>query len=276
MEPLSVLRMLWQHRLLALPVVALTIAGVVYVLLLGPRLYQSSATYVLVNPQVPTAEQLDRSARLARLNSNNPYLRSPDPSLIVQVMAAKLSAGATARKLQDAGLGPDYTVAQSAGNSQMLVVTGTGETAEKSIATTVWLTVELERELRTVQKVNGAADLYLFAALPVDVDATAVEKVSSRLRSVILVGVGGAVLLFSVVSLAAAWSPRSTRFLEPEVVEAQPQVRPPRALAPLHAAQQPPPRRAPVQEPPPRRVPARAQTSEGAAQNGWSWGSDVQ
>jgi hypothetical protein len=276
MDPLSVLRMLWQHRLLALPVVALTIAGVVYVLFLGPRLYQSSATYVLVNPQVPTAEQLDRSARLARLNSNNPYLRSPDPSLIVQVMAAKLSAGATARTLQDAGLGPDYTVAQSAGNSQMLVVTGTGETAEKSIATTGWLTGELERELRTVQKVNGAADLYLFTALPVDVEATAVEKVSSRLRSVILVGVGGAVLLFSVVSLAAAWSPRSTRFLEPEVVEDQPQFRPPRALAPLHAAQQPPPRRAPIQEPPPRRVPARAQTSEGAAQNGWSWGSDVQ
>jgi hypothetical protein len=266
MDPLSVLRTVWQHRLLAIPMVALTLAGVVYVLFLGPRLYQSSATYVLVNPQVPTAEQLDRSARLARLNSNNPYLRSPDPSLIVQVMAAKLSAGATARRLQDAGLGPDYTVAQSAGNSQMLVVTGTGATADASIATTAWLTRELERELRTVQKVNGAADLYLFTALPVDVEATAVEKVSSRLRSLILVGVGGAVLLFSAVSLGAAWTQRSTRSFDPEVVDAQPQVRTPRALAPLHAAP----------EPPPRRAPSRARASEGATPNGWSWGSEGQ
>lgn len=204
MEPLTIVRTVWRHRLLAAPVLLLVLLGACYVLFFGPRVYEASATYVLVNPQVPTADQMDRDARLARLDSDNPYLRASDPSLIVQVMIARLSADVTAEALVDAGLGPDYTVAQSAGNGLILVITGTSGTPGKALATTRWLSDQLQQQLRTVQKVNGADDLYLFTALPVDVDSGATEKLSSRLRSLILVAIGGAVLLFGAVSAGTA------------------------------------------------------------------------
>jgi hypothetical protein len=204
MDLLSILRTVWRHRLLALPVVILTALGALYVLLLGPRVYQSTATFALARPQVPTAEEMQKSTRLARLNSNNPYLRAPDSSLIVQVAIARLAARETGEALQAAGLGPDYTVAQSAGNSSMLIITGSGDTPEKSLGSTAWLSEQLIAQLRAVQKVNGADDLYLFTALAVDADTKAQEKISSRLRGLILVGFGGAILLFGVTSLGVA------------------------------------------------------------------------
>jgi hypothetical protein len=204
MDPLVVLRTLWRHRVLALPLLALICLAAVAVTLFGPRTYQSSATYVLINPKTPTEVELAKSARLRRLNSDNPYLRSSDPSLAVSVLVSTLSSDAVARELQSAGLGPDYAVERSASNSMLVVVTGYARSPETSLATMQWLGQQLGDTLHSLQKVNGADDLYLVAALPVDVALEAEEKVSSRLRAVILVLVGGVILLFAVVALGQA------------------------------------------------------------------------
>jgi capsular polysaccharide biosynthesis protein len=204
MDPLAILHALWRQRVLAIPVVLLTLilAGVVF--LFGPRTYESSATYVLINPKVPTQDELDKNSALARLNSDNPYLRSSDPSLAAQVLVSTLSSDTTAERLRQAGLGPEFSVQRSATNSMLVIVTGYGSKPPQSLATTQWLSQRLIDTLRDMQKVNGADDIYLFTALPVDSSVEAKEKVSSRLRALILVLVAGGILLFGVVSIGVA------------------------------------------------------------------------
>ncbi|KQQ01435.1 MULTISPECIES: hypothetical protein [unclassified Rathayibacter] len=206
MDPVSVLRTLWRHRLLAAVVLTLTVVGMAYVLVLSPRTYASTATYALVNPQLPTTAELEADPALAALNSDNPYLRSSDNSLAAQVLVTVLNSDGTAEALAAQGLSTQFAVERSAWSGQglLLSVTADAPTADQSLATTSALGGMLVDTLRSIQTVNGADDRYLFTALEVQTPLKAIEQVSDRLRAVIMVGVGGFVLLFAAVSLARA------------------------------------------------------------------------
>lgn len=205
MDPLALIKIAWRLRRLTIPVIVLTILAGGYVLLFGPGTYQASSTYVLVNPKVPSELELAQDSRLARLNSDNPYLRSSDPRLAVQVLITKLGSEATAQQLLRAGLSTEYTVDQVANNNFMVLITAYGPNDGSALATRNWLGAELESQLRTMQKINGADDSYLFTALPVDIQPGATEKVSSRLRLLIVVLFGGAVLLLGALSAGVSW-----------------------------------------------------------------------
>ena len=111
MDPLSLMKVLWKHRWLALPAVMLVLMMAGYVLFFGPRIYESSATYVVVNPNTPSDREMQRDKRLAKLNSDNPYIRATESGLIVKVLVAKMSAQSTQLDMEAAGLSTDYTVA---------------------------------------------------------------------------------------------------------------------------------------------------------------------
>ena len=85
-----------------------------------------------------------------------------------------------------------------------VVISAFANTPEGALATRQWLLDDLGRQLHDLQKVNGADDRFLFTALPVDVAREPVEKVSSRLRSLIVTLGAGAILVMGVVSVAAA------------------------------------------------------------------------
>ena len=104
---------LWRHKWVALPVVVLTIAACVYVMFFAQRTYQANMTYALITPKVPTAIELENSPELAKINGDNPYLRSSDNTLLSQVLITKLGAEETVEDLQERGLGTEYTVAQA-------------------------------------------------------------------------------------------------------------------------------------------------------------------
>lgn len=210
MDPVSVLRTLWRHRLLAGVVLALTVTGMAYVLVLSPRTYTSTATYALVNPKLPTTAELEADPALEALNSDNPYLRSSDNSLAAQVLVTVLGSDSTADALEAEGLSPRFAVERSAWSGQglLLSVTADAESADQSLATTQALGGMLVDTLRSIQTVNGADDRYLFTALEVQTPLRATEQVSDRLRALIMVGVGGFVLLFGAVSIARALESR--------------------------------------------------------------------
>jgi capsular polysaccharide biosynthesis protein len=204
MDPLSLMKVLWRHRWLALPAVLIVILLAGYVLFFGPRVYESSATYVVVNPNTPSASEMERNKRLAKLNSDNPYLRASEPGLIVKVLVARMSAQSTQLDMEAAGLSTEYTVAPSAQSTMTVVISAFANTPERAVATRQWLLNDLGEQLHDLQKVNGANDRYLFTALPVDVAREPVEKVSSRLRSLIVTLGAGAILVMGVVAVAAA------------------------------------------------------------------------
>ena len=108
MDPISVFKTLWRHKWVAMPVVVVTIAACVYVMFFAQRTYQAHMTYALITPKVPTAMELETSPQLAKLNGDNPYLRSPDNTLLSQVLITKLGPRETAEDLAGArGWGPN-------------------------------------------------------------------------------------------------------------------------------------------------------------------------
>lgn len=204
MNPTEVLRTLWQHRLVSIPVLLLTLASALYIFQFAPRSYETSSTYAMINPDIPTQLDMVKNPQLGKLNSKNPYLRSSDPSLIVQIILTRLNDGSVADKLKEQGLSSDYTVSRGIGgiNGFLVDITGVADTPEKSFATTRALGSLLEKDLREAQKVNGADDTYLFTSILVAPPDKATEQFSSRLRSLIAVFLTGMVLMFGAVSIA--------------------------------------------------------------------------
>ncbi|MBT2537818.1 Wzz/FepE/Etk N-terminal domain-containing protein [Arthrobacter sp. ISL-69] len=204
MDPISVIKTLWRHKWVAMPVVVLTIAACVYVMFFAGRSYQASMTYALITPKVPTAMELETSPQLAKVNGDNPYLRSPDNTLLSQVLITKLGAQETAEALQEQGLGAEYTVAQAStfGSGMLLEISASGASPQQAVDTAVALGKRLTTTLHDVQKINGADESYLYSALAVDGPGQAEEMFSSRLRTLIIVAVGGVVLVFGAVSIA--------------------------------------------------------------------------
>jgi hypothetical protein len=182
----------------------LTLAAEAYVFFFAPRSDMVSTVYVLVTPRVPSVEEMRTDPAVAAANSDNPYLRSADSSLITQVMATKLSSTDVVDSLKAAGLSPDYTVTLPAttGAGQLIRMEATGPSPQLAITTAEALGRHLTAKLRDAQKVNGAADRYLFTALQIDPPSKATEQFSSRLRSMIVVLIGGVILLFGAVSIA--------------------------------------------------------------------------
>ncbi|MDQ0799159.1 chain-length determining protein [Arthrobacter sp. SLBN-112] len=204
MTPVSVLKILWRHKVSMITVVVLTLVAAAYVFFYAPRSYMASTVYVLVTPRVPSVEEMRTDPALAAANSDNPYLRSADSSLITQVMATKLSSTDVADSLKATGLSPDYTVTLPAttGAGQLIRMEATGSSPQLAITTAEALGQRLTAKLRDAQKVNGADDRYLFTALQIDPPSKATEQFSSRLRSMIVVLIGGVILLFGAVSIA--------------------------------------------------------------------------
>jgi uncharacterized protein involved in exopolysaccharide biosynthesis len=212
MDPFEVLRRFWQQRWFALPAIVIAVVAATLVFAFGPRDYESTSSYAVVSPNTPTDAQILADPSLADLNSNNPYLRSSDPSLVTSVVITQLNAPSTADLLKSKGLGTDFTVEPSvSGSGFIATITGTGATPAQSLATTKELGSMFTSTLREIQTVNGADDRYLYTAILASAPDRATEKISSRLRAVIIVAVLGIILIFGAVSLGSAITARRTR-----------------------------------------------------------------
>lgn len=212
MDPTDVMSTMWRHRWYVLPALLVAVVAAVYVFQFGPREYESRMSYAFVNPRVPTEAEIELNPQLGNLNADNPYLRSSDANLIVDAVTTRLGASTTEQRLTDAGLGPDYGVGLGAGgNGFILDIVGVGETPATSVETTLMLGTILEEELRALQTVNGADERYLFTPLVIAEPDSVTEKFSSRLRAVIMVLIGGAVLVAGAVSLGRFTEERWTR-----------------------------------------------------------------
>lgn len=203
MDPLTMLNTLWRHKWVVSPIVLVTLLACAYMFLFAPRTYEATVTYALTAPDVPSSFQLEHDAELAKLNANNPYLRSSDSSLLTQVVIAKLSDPAYVEKLKSSGFTTEFKIAPVASLGMGLVsISANAESESQSESTARLIGDQFSATLRDVQKVNGADDRYLFTPILVRGPGPAQELFSNRLRSAIMVGIAGAVVLFGAVSMA--------------------------------------------------------------------------
>ncbi|VXB00033.1 Lipopolysaccharide biosynthesis protein [Arthrobacter sp. 9AX] len=203
MDPLSIITTLWRHKWVTLPVVLLTIAACAYTYFFAPRTYEAHVSYALAAPKVPSSMELEKDPELAKLNSDNPYLRSYDSSLLAQVVITKLSDPAYVAQLKEAGFGTDFKITPVSSLGMGLVTVSAASTSESgAVATARLIGEQFASTLNSVQKVNGADDRYLYTPIQVLGPGPAQELFSNRLRSLIMVGIAGSILLFGSVSLA--------------------------------------------------------------------------
>lgn len=204
MDPVSVLRTIWHHKLVAFLVVVVTVGAGAYVYLQSPRNFESTMVYAVIAPDLPTESEIEKNPELELLNSDNPFLRSPDSSLVVQVMLAKLNSDAVADAMEASNLASTFEVSAggNSGSAPLIRILAEGTSPAQSIGTTRALGDRLSEELYEIQKVDGADDTFLYTVLEVQPVDRATERFSDRLRLIIVLFVGGCALLFAAVSLA--------------------------------------------------------------------------
>jgi hypothetical protein len=207
---LAIARKIRRYKLITLPIVALALLGVVYVVAVKKPVYEASSSYVLLNPPAPpTPEEVARNPELARINSNNPYTRFTDQAVVVEILASKMDSESARRELVKAGGDKRYEVAPSSQfgySSPILQVTSMGWTPESAIRTAKLVGQEVTAELDRMQTAQGIDSRYRIDAREVDGPDHAELRASGQLRALVGVLVFGAVLLFMGVSAADALS----------------------------------------------------------------------
>jgi hypothetical protein len=203
---LLIVQKIWRYKLATLPILAFVAIGSFYVIAIKAPVYEASSTYTLLNPPPPpTPDQIAANPKLGRINSNNPYTRFSDQSVVVQVLSTRLSSDEARTAVAKQGANPDYTVAPSVElgyTAPILQVTGTGASPQEAITTANLVGEAAIRELRSEQA--QVAPEFRINMQPVVLAHDAQLKASGQLRALVGVFAIGAILLFVVVSVADA------------------------------------------------------------------------
>ena len=208
MNLLLIARKIWRYRLVTLPVIALTLLGLFYVMAVKAPEYKVSSSYILINPPPPpTADEIARNPTLGRINPNNPYTRFSDQTVIVSLLSSSLSSDTARQELVKAGADPRYTVSpdlQLGYSSSVVEITGMSSTAQGAVHTAELVGAALTRELDRIQVSQGVDPHYMITAQQVVPPDSPKLQISSRFRPLIGVLAIGAILLLLAVSAAEA------------------------------------------------------------------------
>jgi capsular polysaccharide biosynthesis protein len=214
MDLLALFTTLRRHKLLVALAMLLSVGGDAYIAFGIPPQYESKAQYVLIlPPSPPTDPQIQRDPSLAKINTNNPFLRLPSLSVVVDVVAQRVSGDTVRRALLAQGADQNYLIASTnaIGAGTVIDITGTGTSAAQARRTLELVSARMKTELHDMQKVDGADDRYLVQAIPINPPTDPVLKITSTIRSIIGVTAAGMVLLFALISIAEAMGPRRTK-----------------------------------------------------------------
>ncbi|WBB69599.1 Wzz/FepE/Etk N-terminal domain-containing protein [Micromonospora sp. WMMD812] len=218
MDLLALFTTVRRHKLIVLAVLLIMVGGNAYVAFGIPPQYESTAQYVLIAPPpAPSDAAIERDPSLAKVNANNPYLRLPNPSVVVDVLAQRVSGDNVRRDLIAQGADEDYTISatNAVGSGLVISIVGTGHSAASATQTLQLVSERMKTELHEMQKVDGADDKYLFVALPINPPTDPIRKVTGTIRSLIAVSAACLVLLFGLISIAEAVGPRRTKQVVP-------------------------------------------------------------
>jgi capsular polysaccharide biosynthesis protein len=210
MDLLVIARKFWRYKLLTLPVVLLTLFGAAYVIAVKEPVYETSSSYIMINPPLPpTEEDIARNPALGRINADNPYARFSDETVIVDVLASSMANTSTEETLVKKGADPRYKVSSASAlgfSSPILKITAQGGSPEVAVKSAELVGKGVTQELDRMQKAEGVDPTYWIKSKQVEAPDGAQLRASGQLRMLVGVLAFGAVLLFVVVSVADAVS----------------------------------------------------------------------
>jgi len=207
MDLLSIISIVWRHKLAAIPVVLLTIAGAFYVIAIKAPVYQATSSLLLLGaPNPPSAGQIAADRKLAKINPNNPYVNFDDLPVVADAVINVVTSNTAEQTLAAQGVNPEYQVVLSTdfGNPPIIEITGIGRTAAEAMRGASLVTSTAVADLYQMQKAQGVNNAYMITSTELVKPTQAQTTVSGKLRTLIAVLGIGALLLFVVISLAEA------------------------------------------------------------------------
>jgi capsular polysaccharide biosynthesis protein len=217
MDLLALFRTMWRHKLVVIPVVVIVLFGMFYVLKVKPPTYQSDAEIILVNPPAaPTQQQIAADPRLAKINSDNPYLGYGDLTLVGDFVLDRITSQSTQTQLAAQGVSPKYQAAMSSdtGNPPIIDITGVGTSAAAAVHSATLVSQAAQMAMLNMQKVDHVNPTYMIQASLLVAPTAAKSSVSSKLRDLIAVIAVGVILLFIAISIAEAVTRRREEELD--------------------------------------------------------------
>jgi hypothetical protein len=208
MDLISIAGTFWRHKLFTIPVLMLTLLGAFYILKIKAPVYEADTSFLLsVPPGPPSAAQIAADPRLGKINSNNPYTSYGNMSVAASVLTDLVTTPASAQQLADEGVDPRYQIAPNTEfgfTAPVIQITGVASTPEGAIRSANLVYAKAVSDLYVMQKEQGVNGLYMIKAIPLVLAEKAQLSASSKLRELIAVLGGGAVLMFVTISVADA------------------------------------------------------------------------
>jgi capsular polysaccharide biosynthesis protein len=202
MDLISIAAAIWRHKLALLPVILIVLAGMFYVLKVKPPEYQASESILLINPPgPPTAAQIARDPKLAKISSANPYTYYGDLDIVADSVMSVVTA--SSNQLVSEGADPRFTMTLSTdtGFPPIIEVTGVGSTTSGAIRTANIVGTAINGSLRQMQTNAGVNSYYMIKAVVLASPQSATQSVSGKLRELIALLAVGALLAFVVISV---------------------------------------------------------------------------
>jgi len=203
MDILSLLRTLRRHWLLVLPVALLTVAGLVWAVVVKDPAYESTTTITLLAPPAPPIDDDGQPVtRTEEGSTDNPLTRFVDQSVIVNRVSRSVGTDANRQDLATAGAVPDFEI--ETGNGPEAIITAEATTPEQAELTVTLVAESFVDQLENIQSQQGIDPTYYFTTLPLEPPSVPAAQLSSTLR----VGIGilglGIIATFVVVSIGEA------------------------------------------------------------------------
>lgn len=199
---------LWRHKVASFIVLVLMAAGAAFVVLVQPSQYESSATLLLVPPpRPPSAEQIAADPTLRNINTDNPFTRSYDPGIVINVVAGLVNSDSSKKALMRAGAVGHFAVAQTARygfSSPVAEVAVRAKSPEQAQKTAEIVIGAFRTQLEKLQSDEGVDNRYFIATRLVSAAEPGTLRSSSKLRGLVGVGGLGVLALFTVVSTGDA------------------------------------------------------------------------
>ena len=223
MSLLLIARKIWKYKLFTAPIMALVCVGSFYVFAVKAPTYEANSLYIFVDPPPPpTDAEIAADPALGRVHADNPYLRFSDQTILVQVLASRLSSDPAREALAKQGADPTYLAQPSPTfgfSSPILQITGTGTTAAGAVNTARLVGQAATQELDRMQAVRNVDKGYRITAEPVVTAHNATMKASGKLRALIGVFALGTILMFIAISFLDAVSTLRAERLRRRAVE---------------------------------------------------------
>lgn len=198
----SLLKVLWRHKRVVVPVgIAMLLVCGLVVLMAGPT-YRASASVVLLNP--PALPETSAENPTIPQEFQNPYARFQDLSVIVDILVKVLGNDEVGSTMKASGLDGDFEIAANRDyyRGPIIDVAAQADSEAQAKLNAQIVIDEMQRQLTSLQQAQGTDPTYYIRINLIQPPSKATRVLSGTLR-LLIVALGFAVIVTVGSGLAA-------------------------------------------------------------------------